>query len=56
MGTLNWPLDKEGGDPPSEDVVRRSIELGVDFFDTAEAIHYNVYRIRSDSLKIDSLA
>lgn len=37
VGTLNWPLDKEAGDPDTEDVVRRSLDLGVDFFDTAEA-------------------
>jgi len=37
VGTLNWPLDKEADDPDSEEVARRSLALGADFFDTAEA-------------------
>jgi len=37
VGTLNWPLDKESDDPDTEAVVRASMDLGVDFFDTAEA-------------------
>lgn len=37
VGTLNWPLSKEEGDPDSEEVVKTSLDLGVDFFDTAEA-------------------
>lgn len=52
VGAMNWPLDKERDDPDAQGVVMKSLERGVDFFDTAEAYGFG----KNERLTADCLS